>query len=141
MNLNHFFAAAGLLVAGVGVSATVANAAPVQHSAASKAIPAPAAAVPELFGGNTAVALDSGFTGALTSLGLTPGVLGTATLSNCGVSANSSSAGGAGGLVSNGTATLTNCSISGNSGRPTHSAAAPTNLTSPKPNPSRPRKA
>lgn len=75
-------AAAALLVAGVGVSATVANAAPVQHSAASKTIPAPAAAVPELFGGNTSVALDSGFVDALTSLGLTPGVLGTATLNN-----------------------------------------------------------
>jgi hypothetical protein len=75
-------AAAALLVAGVGVSATVANAAPAQHSAASKTIPAPAAAVPEIFGGNTSVALDKGFTDALTSLGLTPGVLGTATLNN-----------------------------------------------------------
>jgi hypothetical protein len=75
-------AAAALLVAGVGVSATVADAAPAQHSAAAKTIPAPAAAVPELFGGNTSVALDSGFTDALTSLGLTPGVLGTATLNN-----------------------------------------------------------
>jgi len=74
-------AAAALLVAGVGVSATVADAAPAQHAAA-KTIPAPAAAVPELFGGNTSVALDSGFTDALTSLGLTPGVLGTASLNN-----------------------------------------------------------
>jgi len=75
-------AAAALLVAGVGVSAGAATAAPAQHSAASKTIPAPAAAVPELFGGNTAVALDKGFTDALTSLGLTPGVTGTATLNN-----------------------------------------------------------
>src|SRR5689334_24038045 len=51
-------AAAALLVGGVGFSAVAANAAPAQHSAASKSIPAPAAAVPELFGGNTAVALD-----------------------------------------------------------------------------------
>jgi len=72
--------AAGLLVAGVaGVSA--ANAAPQAHSASSS-IPAPVAAVPAVKGGNTAVALDSGFTGALTSLGLTPGVLGTATLTD-----------------------------------------------------------
>jgi hypothetical protein len=77
-------ATAALLVAGVGISAGAANAAPAQHAAASasKTIPAPAAAVPELFGGNTSVALDKGFTDALTSLGLTPGVLGTATLNN-----------------------------------------------------------
>ena len=74
-------AAAGLLIAGfAGVSST-ANAAPEAKSAASS-IPAPVAAVPELFGGNTGVLLDSGFTGALTSLGLTPGVTGTATLTD-----------------------------------------------------------
>jgi hypothetical protein len=73
-------AAAGLLVVGaVGVSAA-ANAAPAAKAASS--IPAPVAAVPALKGGNTAVLLDSGFTSALTSLGLTPGVLGTATLTN-----------------------------------------------------------
>ncbi len=74
------FAAAALLITGVaGVSA--ANAAPVAAKASSS-IPAPVAAVPALKGGNTAVLLDSGFTGALTSLGLTPGVLGTATLTD-----------------------------------------------------------
>ena len=72
-------ATAGLLVLGV---AGVADAATVKPEAASTVIPAPLAAVPQLFGGNTAVALDSGFTDALTSLGLTPGVLGTATLEN-----------------------------------------------------------
>jgi hypothetical protein len=73
-------AAAALLISGVaGVSA--ANAAPVAAKASSS-IPAPVAAVPALKGGNTAVLLDSGFTGALTSLGLTPGVLGTATLTD-----------------------------------------------------------
>jgi hypothetical protein len=73
-------AAAGLLVVGaVGVSAA-ANAAPAAKAASS--IPAPVAAVPALKGGNTAVLLDSGFTSALTSLGLTPGVLGTATLTD-----------------------------------------------------------
>jgi hypothetical protein len=73
-------AAAALLVTGIaGVSA--ANAAPVAAKASSS-IPAPVAAVPALKGGNTAVLLDSGFTGALTSLGLTPGVLGTATLTD-----------------------------------------------------------
>ncbi|MCU1413310.1 MAG: hypothetical protein JWN80_650 [Microbacteriaceae bacterium] len=73
-------AAAALLITGVvGVSA--ANATPVAAKASSS-IPAPVAAVPALKGGNTAVLLDSGFTGALTSLGLTPGVLGTATLTD-----------------------------------------------------------
>jgi len=73
-------AAAALLITGVaGVSA--ANAAPTAANSASS-IPAPVAAVPALKGGNTAVLLDSGFTGALTSLGLTPGVLGTATLAD-----------------------------------------------------------
>ena len=71
-------AAAGLLVTGVGISAANAS----SDAASAAKIPAPVAAVPELFGGNTAVALDKGFTDALTSLGLTPGVLGTATLTD-----------------------------------------------------------
>jgi hypothetical protein len=75
-------AAAGLLVAGIaGVSATSAIASP-EKAKASTSIPGPVAAVPALKGGNTAVALDSGFTDALTSLGLTPGVTGTATLTD-----------------------------------------------------------
>ena len=75
-------AAAGLLVAGVGISAANAS----SEAASAAKIPAPVAAVPELFGGNTAVKLDSGFTSALTSLGVTPGVLGTAKLDNGSVS-------------------------------------------------------
>lgn len=71
-------AAAGLLVTGVGISAANAS----SEAASASKIPAPVAAVPALFGGNTAVALDKGFTDALTSLGLTPGVLGTATLTD-----------------------------------------------------------
>src|ERR1700750_2377967 len=73
-------AAGGLLIARVA-GASAANAAPVAAKASSS-IPAPVAAVPAIKGGNTAVLLDSGFTGALTSLGLTPGVLGTATLTD-----------------------------------------------------------
>lgn len=74
-------ATAALLVAGV-VGASAANAAstPVVKAASSSGIPAPVAAVPALKGGNTAVALDSKFLAALKSLGLTPGVIGTATL-------------------------------------------------------------
>lgn len=75
-------AAAGLLVTGVGISAANAS----SEAASAAKIPAPIAAVPALFGGNTAVALDKGFTDALTSLGLTPGVLGTAKLDNGSVS-------------------------------------------------------
>ena len=71
-------AAAGLLIAGVGISAANAS----SEAASASKIPAPVAAVPELFGGNTAVALDSNFLAALKSLGVTPGVLGTATLTN-----------------------------------------------------------
>ena len=75
-------AAAGLLVSGIGISAVAANASAPAAVSAAKAIPGPVAAVPALTGGNTAVALDKGFTDALTSLGLTPGVTGTATLAD-----------------------------------------------------------
>ena len=74
-------ATAGLLIVGAAGIATAANAAP-ESAAKSSSIPAPVAAVPALKGGNTAVLLDSGFTGALTTLGLTPGVIGTATLTD-----------------------------------------------------------
>jgi hypothetical protein len=65
--------AALLLAGGIGISTSAA-------SAASSSIPGPVAAVPALKGGNTAVALDANFMAALKSLGLTPGVVGTATL-------------------------------------------------------------
>jgi len=42
----------------------------------------PVATIGSLSGQSTSVKLDSGFTGALTTLGLTPGVLGTATLTD-----------------------------------------------------------
>ncbi|MCJ1716054.1 hypothetical protein MT346_17880, partial [Curtobacterium sp. VKM Ac-2922] len=58
------------------------------HTVASSSskIPAPVASVPNVLGGNTSVALDKGFTDALTSLKLTPGVSGTAKLENGAVS-------------------------------------------------------
>ncbi len=74
-------ATAGLLIVGAAGISTAATAAP-QAASKSSSIPAPVAAVPALKGGNTAVLLDSGFTDALTSLGLTPGVIGTATLTD-----------------------------------------------------------
>ncbi|MFI7002025.1 hypothetical protein [Nocardia sp. NPDC050175] len=50
------------------------------------AAPKPAAQIDALTGKSTAVALDKGFTDALTSLGLAPGGIGTATLDNGSVS-------------------------------------------------------
>jgi hypothetical protein len=44
--------------------------------------PTPIASIPELDGVDTQVTLDQGFVDAITSLGLTPGVLGTATLTD-----------------------------------------------------------
>ncbi|MGA9873980.1 MAG: hypothetical protein WBQ44_22940, partial [Rhodococcus sp. (in: high G+C Gram-positive bacteria)] len=49
----------------------------------TEAMPEPAAEVADLSNGvDTAVALDPGFTGALTTLGLTPGTIGSATLAD-----------------------------------------------------------
>ncbi|MFZ7089300.1 hypothetical protein [Curtobacterium sp. RRHDQ10] len=76
-------AAAAIIAGGAGFGLTAANAAPAHYAAASSSkIPAPVASVPDVLGGNTAVALDSGFTGALKTLGLTPGVTGSATLTD-----------------------------------------------------------
>ncbi|MGJ0119841.1 hypothetical protein ACQ7HM_11610 [Williamsia sp. MIQD14] len=51
-------------------------------SAAESSAPAPVATIPTLTGRDTAVALDTGFTDALTALKLTPGVVGGAKLEN-----------------------------------------------------------
>jgi hypothetical protein len=80
------FVAAAALSAVIGLSACSGNetdtaqAADTGSSSASYGRPAPVATVPAIPGGTTAVALDTGFTDALTQLGLTPGVLGSATL-------------------------------------------------------------
>ncbi|MGT2426713.1 hypothetical protein [Amnibacterium kyonggiense] len=73
-------AAAGLLIgAGAVGSAFVAPA-----NAATSTIPAPTAQIPVVSGKTTQVALDAGFLKALTTLKLTPGVIGGATLSKSG---------------------------------------------------------
>ena len=79
-------ATAGFLVVGLAACSTPAetpssstSAAP-SASATTEADPTPLASIPTLTGVDTQVTLDSGFTGALTTLGLTPGVIGTATL-------------------------------------------------------------
>jgi len=72
-------AAASLLVVGLaGCSAPAAE--PTPSAPAAEADPTPLASIPALDGVDTQVTLDSGFLDALTSLGLTPGVTGTATL-------------------------------------------------------------
>ncbi|GAA1906794.1 hypothetical protein [Williamsia serinedens] len=64
-----------------GSSSTAASASAPESSAA-QSTPAPVATVPALTGRDTAVALDTGFTDALTALKLTPGVVGGAKLEN-----------------------------------------------------------
>ena len=75
---------ASLLVGGLaGCSTPAANTNTGESSAPSVAAdPEPIASIPALEGIDTQVALDAGFVEALTSLGLTPGVTGTATLTD-----------------------------------------------------------
>ncbi len=70
---------ASLLVGGLAGCTTAST--PEQSTAPSAAAdPKPIASIPALEGIDTQVTLDQGFVDALTSLGLTPGVTGTATL-------------------------------------------------------------
>jgi hypothetical protein len=79
------FVAAAALSAVIGLSACSSNdtdTAQAADTSSSSQVsnPTPAAVVPAVPGGTTAVALDAGFTDALTQLGLTPGTVGGATL-------------------------------------------------------------
>jgi hypothetical protein len=83
--IRRSFVAAAALSAVVGLSACSSNdtdtaQAADSTSASTVQVPEPAAVVRAVPGGTTAVALDAGFTGALTQLGLTPGTVGGATL-------------------------------------------------------------
>ena len=76
---------AGLLVAGLAACSTEAatstsSSAGSSSSSSADATPTPVASIPALTGVDTAVLLDADFAAALTSLGLTPGTVGTATL-------------------------------------------------------------
>jgi len=77
-------AAAALLVGSLAACTTAEADAPVADDSTSEeevmADPEPLASIPALDGVDTQVALDQGFVDALGSLGLTPGVLGGATL-------------------------------------------------------------
>ena len=76
-------AAATLLVGGLAACSTSTDSGSgtsSSPSASEEADPTPLASIPALDGVDTQVTLDAGFVEALTSLGLTPGVTGTATL-------------------------------------------------------------
>lgn len=79
-------AAAGALVAGLTACAPSndTSAADTGSTAeeTTEQMPEPVASIPELDGVDTQVTLDAGFVEALTSLGLTPNVLGSATLTD-----------------------------------------------------------
>jgi hypothetical protein len=63
---------------GSSASGTSTSAAAATESTVTN--PEPIATIPAISGGDTAVALDQGFLDAITGLGITPGVIGTATL-------------------------------------------------------------
>ena len=73
---------AGLLVAGLAACSSPASSgtAPAAKASSAPAMQKPLASIPSLTGVDTAVLLDAGFASALTTLGLTPGTVGTATL-------------------------------------------------------------
>jgi hypothetical protein len=77
------FASAGILIAGLAGCSSDAGTttpAPASSSNSASADPTPLASIPSLSGVDTAVLLDADFGAALTSLGLTAGTVGTATL-------------------------------------------------------------
>jgi len=79
-------AAAIAVSAALGLSACGGSASAETPASTSVSAPAPTATVDAVSGGSSAVALDSGFTAALTQLGLTPGTVGSATLADGSVS-------------------------------------------------------
>ncbi|CAN5260139.1 hypothetical protein BH11ACT3_BH11ACT3_21390 [soil metagenome] len=74
--------AGGLLMTGLAACSAPAATEPTTSSPSAEADPTPIASIPALDGVDTQVTLDQGFVDAITSLGLTPGVLGTATLTD-----------------------------------------------------------
>jgi hypothetical protein len=77
-------AAAGVLLVGLAACSTStgtdSGSSTGTSSSTAAADPTPVASIPELAGISTQVTLDQGFLDALTSLGLTPGLIGPATL-------------------------------------------------------------
>ncbi|WP_440709260.1 hypothetical protein [Herbiconiux sp. YIM B11900] len=78
-------ATAGLLAFGLGACASGSSdsgSSSSETSSSASATPEPIASIASLTGVDTEVTVDAGFLDALTSLGLTPGVVGTATLTD-----------------------------------------------------------
>jgi hypothetical protein len=75
---------AGLLVAGLAAcsSTTSSDTSSSPKASSAPAVQKPLASIPSHTGVDTAVLLDAGFASALTTLGLTPGTVGTATLTD-----------------------------------------------------------
>ncbi|MET4093813.1 hypothetical protein [Arthrobacter sp. UYCu712] len=71
-----------LAACGPSNTASTASSAPAASSSASAEMPKPLAAIPALTGTSTAVKLDASFAKALETLQLTPGVVGTAALTD-----------------------------------------------------------
>ena len=80
---NKLVALAGVAVLSVGVAACSDEASGSDDSSSSsKSAPKPVASLDEVTGTSTAIVLDTGFTDALTALGLTPGVTGEGQLTD-----------------------------------------------------------
>ena len=75
-------AAASMSMAACGSSSDSSSTTSSSSSSAKAAAPKPVASIDSLTGNSTQVTLDQGFVDALTSLKLTPGVVGTAKLTN-----------------------------------------------------------
>lgn len=75
-------AAAGLLVAGLAACSTAETPAASSPAASESADPEPIASIASLSGEQTEVTVAQGFVDAITGLGLTPGVVGTATFTD-----------------------------------------------------------
>lgn len=76
---------AGILVAGLAACSTTSTDTSTESDAPTETAtsePTPLASIPALDGVDTQVTLDAGFVDALTTLGLTPGVIGGATLTD-----------------------------------------------------------
>jgi hypothetical protein len=76
---------AGILVAGLAACSSTTSTSDTPSSSSSSSsstTPEPLASIPSLDGVDTQVTLDAGFVEALTTLGLTPGVIGGATLTD-----------------------------------------------------------
>lgn len=76
------FAASAIMIVGLAACSPTTSTTDEGTTPEVEVDPTPIASIPELDGVDTQVTLDQGFVDAITSLGLTPGVLGTATLTD-----------------------------------------------------------